>query len=344
MRALRGTTRTGVRLCKRSSGTLGHSDQIVHFLNLICWAALAVSGIALGSAARASLRPERLDVSVHFIAGFALIIVIAAWLVFSPARARRFVHEILRTDRPFLAWLRNLGGYPTKLLRFLRLTKAEPSTAPQGRYNAGQRIAYALLVLLNLTLIGTGVLLFILHQPHEQSRFYQGTLAAHSFTFKAGVLILLAHIPMGLLSRTTQGDPAWLGRTHSRRDGRKARPALVPRGPRAPCGRPRPSRRAQALRSPNARRARFLLKPRPLLSSPEILERVPSVLTLDGPAVLHECSRRDSSEDRSRREHVAHEGVFAVNAARNVARGRKSLHGSAPAVDHLAFSLISRPP
>lgn len=118
------------------------------------------------------------------------------------------MHEILRTERPFLAWLHNLGGYPTKLLRFLRLTKAESSTAPQGRYNAGQRIAYALLVLLNLTLIGTGVLLFILHQPHEQSPFYQGALAAHSFAFKAGVLILLAHIPMGLLSRTTQGDPA----------------------------------------------------------------------------------------------------------------------------------------
>ena len=80
------------------------------------------------------------------------------------------MHEILRTERPFLAWLHNLGGYPTKLLRFLRLTKAEPSTAPQGRYNAGQRIAYALLVLL-----------FILHQPHEQSPFYQGALAAHSF-------------------------------------------------------------------------------------------------------------------------------------------------------------------
>ena len=40
----------------------------------------------------------------------------------------------------------------------------------------GQRIAYALLVLLNLTLIGTGVLLFILHQPHEQSPFYQLSL------------------------------------------------------------------------------------------------------------------------------------------------------------------------
>jgi|GEM_PF-624845 len=247
------------------------SDQIVHFLNLICWAALAASGIALGSAARASLRPERLDVSVHFIAGFALIIVIAAWLVFLPARARRFVLEILRTDRPFLAWLRNLGGYPTKLLRFLRLTKAEPSTAPQGRYNAGQRIAYALLVLLNLTLIGTGVLLFILHQPHEQSPFYQGALAAHSFAFKAGVLILLAHIPMGLHSRTTQGDPAWLGRTHSRRDGRKARPALVPRGPRAPCGRARPSRRAAPLtqgRIPrNVKDLRRWQSPEVLLSS-----------------------------------------------------------------------------
>ena len=103
------------------------------------------------------------------------------------------MHEILRTDRPFLAWLRNLGGYPTKLLRFLRLTKAEPSTAPQGRYNASQRIAYALLVLLNLTLIGTGVLLFILHQPHEQSPFYQGTLAAHSFAFKAGMITTRVH-------------------------------------------------------------------------------------------------------------------------------------------------------
>ena len=181
------------------------------------------------------------------------------------------MHEILRTERPFLAWLRNLGGYPTKLLRFLRLTKAEPSTAPQGRYNAGQRIAYALLVLLNLTLIGTGVLLFILHQPHEQSRFYQGTLAAHSFTFKAGVLILLAHIPMGLLSRTTQDDPAWLGRTYSRRDGRKARPALVPRGPRAPCGRARPSRRAAPLtqgRIPrNVKDLRRWQSPEVLLSS-----------------------------------------------------------------------------
>lgn len=176
------------------------SDQLIHFLNLICWAALSASGFALASAARAGIRPERLDVSVHFFAGFALIIVIAAWLVFSPGRARRFVHEILRTDRPFLAWFRNLGGYPAKVLRALHLTKTEPATAPQGRYNAGQRIAYALLVLLNLTLIGTGVLLFILHQPHEQTALYQTVLAAHSIAFEAGVLILLAHIPMGLLS------------------------------------------------------------------------------------------------------------------------------------------------
>lgn len=176
------------------------SDQLVHFLNLICWAALAASGIGFGSAARAGIRPERLDVSVHLIAGFALIIVITAWLIFSPDRARRFVHEILRTDRPFLAWFRNLGGYPAKLFKFLRLTKTEPSTAPQGRYNAGQRIAYALLVLLNLTLIGTGLLLFILHQPHEQTALYQTVLDAHSIAFVAGALILLTHIPMGLLS------------------------------------------------------------------------------------------------------------------------------------------------
>lgn len=78
------------------------SDQIVHFLNLICRGARRLRHCARIRRTRRHT-PERLDVSVHFIAGFALIIVIAAWLVFSHARARRFVHEILRTERPFLA-------------------------------------------------------------------------------------------------------------------------------------------------------------------------------------------------------------------------------------------------
>lgn len=176
------------------------ADQIVHFVNLACWAALAFSGIAIGAAARAGVRPERLDVSIHFIAGFALIAALLGWLVFAPDRARRLAHEILRGDRPFWDWFKNLGGYPAKLFKSLRLTSAAPHTTPQGRYNAGQRAAYGLLVLLNVVLLASGATLFMLHQPMDQSAFYACVLKIHGLAFELSVLILLVHIPMGLCS------------------------------------------------------------------------------------------------------------------------------------------------
>lgn len=242
------------------------SDQIVHFLNLICRGARRLRHCARIRRTRRHtpgtprrLRPLHRGLRAHH-------------------RHRRMARLLAREGKALRA--RNpthRAPVPRLAAQSRRLSnKASQVPAPHegrtlDRDNAGQRIAYALLVLLNLTLIGTGVLLFILHQPHEQSPFYQGALAAHSFAFKAGVLILLAHIPMGLLSRTTQGDPAWLGRTHSRRDGRKARPALVPRGPRAPCGRARPSRRAAPLtqgRIPrNVKDLRRWQSPEVLLSS-----------------------------------------------------------------------------
>ncbi len=245
------------------------SDQIVHFLNLICRGARRLRHCARircrtrrhtpGTPRR--LRPLHRGLRAHH-------------------RHRRMARLLARGQgasctKSYAPSARSSPGCTISAaiqqsFRFLRLAKAEP----RPRRKAATTRASASptrLVLLNLTLIGTGVLLFILHQPHEQSPFYQGALAAHSFAFKAGVLILLAHIPMGLLSRTTQDDPAWLGRTYSRRDGRKARPALVPRGPRAPCGRARPSRRAAPLtqgRIPrNVKDLRRWQSPEVLLSS-----------------------------------------------------------------------------
>lgn len=118
------------------------ADQIVHFVNLACWAALAFSGIAIGAAARAGVRPERFDVSIHFIAGFALIAALLGWLVFAPDRARRLAHEILRGDRPFLDWFKNLGGYPAKLFKSLRLTSADAPRALQRRPARGLRTSH----------------------------------------------------------------------------------------------------------------------------------------------------------------------------------------------------------
>lgn len=72
----------------------------------------------------------------------------------------------------------------------------------QGRYNAGQRIAYGALIFLNILLLSSGFALFALHQPQEvQSSAYRLALCVHSGAFGLACLLLAAHIPMAFLSR-----------------------------------------------------------------------------------------------------------------------------------------------
>lgn len=107
--------------------------------------------------------------------------------------------EIFRTDRPFLVWLKCLGGYPSKILNRPQKSSSVP---PQGRYNAGQRIAYGALIFLNILLLASGFALFALHRPQEvQSSAYRLALCVHSGAFGLACLLPATHIPMAFLSR-----------------------------------------------------------------------------------------------------------------------------------------------
>lgn len=174
------------------------SDQITHFSNALAWFALSLSGISIGAALRAGIDPSRAVLGTHFLAGFALCAVLLSYVLFSKARFARMLHELLRRDRPFLDWLKCFGGYPEKLLGRKPKTRSVP---PQGRYNAGQRIAYSALLLINLTLLASGLALFLLHNPTtEPCTFYELMRMTHSVAFGIGILILAAHVPMGFVS------------------------------------------------------------------------------------------------------------------------------------------------
>lgn len=123
------------------------SDQLTHLFNALLWAVLAATGILIGSASRANLEPTHLSIGVHFAFGFALAVLLSAYILFAKSRFQRMLFEIFRTDRPFLAWLKCLGGYPSKILN---RPQKPGSVPPQGRYNAGQRIAYGALIFLNI--------------------------------------------------------------------------------------------------------------------------------------------------------------------------------------------------
>ena len=124
------------------------SDQLTHLFNALFWAVIAATGILIGSASRANVEPTHLSIGVHFAFGFALAVLLSAYILFAKSRYQRKLFEIFRTDRPFLAWLKCLGGDPSKIL--LNRPQKSSSVPPQGRYNAGQRIAYGALILLNI--------------------------------------------------------------------------------------------------------------------------------------------------------------------------------------------------
>ena len=175
------------------------SDQLTHLFNALFWAVLAATGILIGSASRANLEPTHLSIGVHFAFGFALAVLLSAYILFAKSRFQRLLFEIFRTDRPVLAWLKGLGGYPDQILN---RPQKPGSVPPQGRYNAGQRIAYGALIFLNILLLASGFALFALHQPQEiQSSAYRLALCVHSGAFGLACLLLAAHFPMAFLSR-----------------------------------------------------------------------------------------------------------------------------------------------
>lgn len=174
------------------------SDQLAHFLNAIAWIALGLSGISIGSALRTGADPSHAALGTHFLAGAVLTVVLLVYVVGAQGRFVRMLHEIFRRDRHFFAWLRCFGGYPQK---FLGLALRPGTVPPQGRYNAGQRIAYAVLILANFALVASGAALFFLHDPRgDASPVYEALRWVHSSAFAASLLILFAHIPMGLAS------------------------------------------------------------------------------------------------------------------------------------------------
>ena len=175
------------------------SGQFTLLFNALFWTVLAATGILSGSASRANVEPAHLSIGVHFAFGFALAILLSAYILGAKSRFQRMLFEIFRTDRPFLAWLKCLGGYPSKILNRPQKSSCVP---PQGRYNAGQRIAYGALIFLNILLLASGFALFALHQPQEvQSSAYRLALCVHSGAFGLACLLLAAHIPMAFLSR-----------------------------------------------------------------------------------------------------------------------------------------------
>ena len=127
--------------------------------------------------------------------------------------------EIFRTDRPFLAWLKCLGGYPSKILNRPQKSSSVP---PQGRYNAGQKASYLLFTAAIVMLIVTGWLLWVFAPAIGKDAFLTMWYLHVWGSLLITVLVVCAHIPLALLSmshflgiwRIGTGDISWEAAEH----------------------------------------------------------------------------------------------------------------------------------
>ena len=196
------------------------SDQLTHLFNALFWAVLAATGILIGSASRANLEPTHLSIGVHFTFGFALAVLLSAYILFAKSRYQRKLFEIFRTDRPFLAWLKCLGGDPSKIL--LNRPQKSSSVPPQGRYNAGQKASYLLFTAAIVMLIVTGWLLWVFAPAIGKDAFLTMWYLHVWGSLLITVLVVCAHIPLALLSmshflgiwRIGTGDISWEAAEH----------------------------------------------------------------------------------------------------------------------------------
>ena len=136
------------------------SGQFTLLFNALFWTVLAATGILSGSASRANVEPAHLSIGVHFAFGFVLAVLLSAYILF----ATTFNECPLRFSEPIARFLLDsnkcLGGYPSKIFNRPQKSGGVP---PQGRYNAGRRIAYGALTFLNILLLASGFVLFALH-------------------------------------------------------------------------------------------------------------------------------------------------------------------------------------
>ena len=123
--------------------------------------------------------------SVHFWAGVAWIGVLAAIVARRrPARSRRSAREIDGFDRDDLRWL--TGRRP----------------APQGRFNAGQKINTALTGAFMILFLVSGLLLWF--GERDTNFRFASTVVLHDGLMYLSLALLVGHLYLAVIHPTTR--------------------------------------------------------------------------------------------------------------------------------------------
>jgi formate dehydrogenase subunit gamma len=181
-------------------------ERLLHWVNAAGFFFLLVTGLILYLPRLSVLVSRRQTVQyIHFWGGVAWLCVLVAVLVLGGRRLLATARELDTFDRDDLRWLR--GG-----------------RAPQGRFNAGQKINAVLTAAFTILFGVSGLLLWF---GEQDTRFrFASTVLLHDGVMYVSLALLVGHLYLALIHPATRHalrgmtlgsvDADWAARHHAK--------------------------------------------------------------------------------------------------------------------------------
>ncbi|HZD88150.1 MAG TPA: cytochrome b/b6 domain-containing protein [Gaiellaceae bacterium] len=159
-------------------------ERLLHWVNALGFFFLLATGLILYLPSLSTLVSRRqLMQSLHFWVGVGWLCALAAVVVLGGRRLLRTAHELERFDDDDLRWLRG-------------------RKAPQGRFNAGQKINAALTAAFTVLFAVSGLLLWF---GERDTRFrFASTVILHDGLMYVSLVLLVGHLYLSLIHPATR--------------------------------------------------------------------------------------------------------------------------------------------
>ena len=170
-------------------------EKIFHNINAVTWYILAITG-GLVYFKLVSKQTASMLMNVHIWTAIIFTLNFFFFIVLAPDRFYLMLKNLFAWDKDFWGWFKNLGGYP----RMFGIPFGPEKTAPQGKYNAGQQIAYIIFIFMIFALIVTGWALYFFRQGLGKE------LVREMFYFHVWggilttLLVTFVHLPLSLIN------------------------------------------------------------------------------------------------------------------------------------------------
>ena len=173
------------------------TEKIFHNVNAVSWYVLAITGIIVYFNLAGS-ETKNFLMQIHIWTGVVFTFNFLAFIFLAPHRFYILMKNLLEWDKDTFAWFKNLGGYPR---RFFKINIGPEEVAPQGKFNAGQKLTYLFFIFMIIALIVTGWFLYFAKHSMGKGLFLMFFYLHVWGSIITTLIATFGHIPLSIANK-----------------------------------------------------------------------------------------------------------------------------------------------